>query len=123
MPSLVIFGFHLPFLLSFQDGQDVEFSRTILQKFRAPQHYDIETFAFTFLTPLAWHLAGIFSYFSKKTPREEQTRLLVLLASFLVIFIGAFFFYTPTIAQLFFWRLIPFGVLLSQIAVFFVFVG
>ncbi len=108
-----------PLLLGQAGSPHAEAARTIFQQVLAPQHYVPSSYWTEFVVYFAWcalgWMAGRSVLFGAGNRRPGalwlSSLLLVSIATLLttVVFI-------PTVSQLYFWRLAPFTVLLSQIA-------
>lgn len=120
VPSLLILVFDLPLILAMSSGEGSAAARTIFQQIRAPHHYVPETYLMDFWAWSGWLLAGLGAALTIEV-RTVRVPLLALLGSIAASVIGATvlttFVFVPTISQLYFWRLAPFGVIISQVAV------
>jgi hypothetical protein len=120
VPSLLILAFDLPLILAMSSGEGSAEARTIFQQIRAPHHYVPETYLMDFWAWSGWLLAGLGAALTIEV-RTVRVPLLALLGSIAASVIGATvlttFVFVPTISQLYFWRLAPFGVIISQVAV------
>ena len=120
IPSLLILSFDLPLILTMSSGEESAAARTIFQHIRAPHHYIPATYLMDFWTWSGWMLAGLGATFSIDV-RSVRGPTLALLGSIAASVIGATVLTTlvffPTISQLYVWRVAPFGVILSQVAV------
>jgi hypothetical protein len=120
IPSLLILSFDLPLILTMSSGEDSGAARTIFQHIRAPHHYIPETYLMDFWAWSGWILAGLGATLTIDL-RSVRVQTLALLGSIAAGVIGATVLTTlvfvPTISQLYFWRLAPFGVIISQVAV------
>jgi hypothetical protein len=120
IPSLLILSFDLPLILALSTGEGSATARTIFQQIRAPHHYIPDTYLMDFWAWSGWMLAGLGATLSIDN-RSVRLPTLAMLGSISASVIGATFLTTlvfvPTISQLYVWRLAPFGVILSQVAV------
>jgi hypothetical protein len=101
-------------------GEGSAAARTIFQQIRAPHHYIPETYLMDFWAWSGWMLAGLGATLTIEV-RTVRLPTLALLGSIAASVIGATVLTTlvfvPTVSQLYVWRLAPFGVIISQVAV------
>jgi hypothetical protein len=120
VPSLLILAFDLPLILAMSSGEGSAAARTIFQHIRAPHHYVPETYLMDFWAWSGWLLAGLGAALTIEV-RTVRVPMLALLGSMAASVIGATVLTTlvfvPTISQLYVWRVAPFGVIISQVAV------
>jgi hypothetical protein len=120
LPSILLLLPSLPLILSVAGGDGAALSRDIFLRIRSPHHYLPVTFLTDFLLWGGWALAGIGATLSLPASDLRQ-RLLALIGSFALSVAGATLLTTavfiPSIAQLFVWRIAPFGTILCQMAV------
>ncbi|THI83030.1 MAG: hypothetical protein CAF41_015930 [Nitrospira sp. CG24A] len=120
VPSLLILAFDLPLILAMSGGEGSAAARTIFQQIRAPHHYVPETYLMDFWAWSGWLLAGLGATLTIDV-RSVRLSTLALLGTIAASVIGATVLTTlvfvPAISQLYVWRLAPFGVIISQVAV------
>ena len=120
VPSLLILAFDLPLILAMSSGEGSAAARAIFQHIRAPHHYVPETYWMDFWAWSGWLLAGLGAALTIEV-RTVRVPMLALLGSIAASVIGATVLTTlvfvPTISQLYVWRVAPFGVIISQVAV------
>ncbi len=120
VPSLLILAFDLPLILAMSGGEGSAAARTIFQQIRAPHHYVPETYLMDFWAWSGWLLAGLGAALTIEI-RTVRVPMLALLGSIAASVIGATVLTTlvfvPAISQLYVWRVAPFGVIISQVAV------
>lgn len=120
LPSVVMTAFFLPVILDAGSGEQAPLARTIFQSIRAPHHYLPTHYLFDFMYLGGWTIAGFCA--CAMLPERTQRRLATaLLGSITLCVAGATLLTTlvfiPTIAQLFVWRIAPFGQLLAQLLI------
>lgn len=115
----VVLSIKVPFLLeimSYDSGQTADY---IFQFIRSPHHYVPNSFLFDFILFFGWTLLGI-SGIQARPSTKQNKQFLALYFSILGLLVISTFLTTivfiPAVSKLFFWRLAPFFVLLSQIA-------
>lgn len=120
IPSILILSFDLPLILAMSSGDGSAAARTIFQQIRAPHHYVPETYLMDFWAWSGWMLVGLGAALTIDV-RSVRLSTLALLGSIAASVIGVTLLTTlvfvPTISQLYIWRLAPFGVIISQVAV------
>jgi hypothetical protein len=118
VPSLVPLALMLPLLLAHANSASAEQARYIYQYVMSPQHYVPLTYLTEFIVYYAWCglglLAGWWIMSESESSRALRalwvtTILLVSVASLLTTVV-----FVPLVSQLYFWRLAPFTVLISQ---------
>lgn len=118
IPSLVPLALMLPMLLGHASSVDAEQARYIYQYVMSPQHYVPMTFLTEFVVYYAWCGLGLLVGWRVMTDSESTralralwltTILLVSVASLLTTVV-----FVPVVSQLYFWRLAPYTVLMSQ---------
>jgi hypothetical protein len=118
-PSIIIFAFQLPFLLSMMMSKNANLSTFIFQHIRSPYHYIPDSFLMDFSLFAGWSFIGVAGLISINLEDKLKLRIFGLYSSLLIVVIAATFLTTvtfiPFVSKLFFWRLAPFSVLLSQI--------
>lgn len=119
IPSIVFFALKLDFLLSMAMSENGALSTFIFQNIRAPHHYIPNTFLMDFNLFAGWSFIGVAGLVSINLEDKLKRRIIGLFSSLLIVIIAATFLTTvtfiPFVSQLFFWRLAPYSVLLSQV--------
>jgi hypothetical protein len=119
LPMLIILAMELPFLFSMITAENGKMATYIFQFIRSPHHYVPSNFLFDFVLFIGWSIVGGASILLLNLEAELKKRLLGLYTSLLAIILISTVLTTvvfvPFISKLFFWRMAPFSVLLSQI--------
>ncbi|MDO6444984.1 hypothetical protein Q4493_04265 [Colwellia sp. 1_MG-2023] len=119
LPMFVILAMELPFLLSMLSAENGKMATYIFQFIRSPHHYVPSNYLFDFVLFIGWSIVGVASILFIDFETELKKRLFGLYASLLAIIVISTILTTvvfvPFISKLFFWRMAPFSVLLSQI--------
>ena len=109
----------LPFLFHFVDSEQGRLSRDILLYIRSPHHYIPMSFWRDFVRFFGWHFIALACLGRIRSGSLLRRRFSALYISFLALLLLAIVFTTvffiPAIAQLFFWRMAPFSVILAQL--------
>ncbi|BBM85103.1 DUF6798 domain-containing protein [Candidatus Uabimicrobium amorphum] len=120
-PMLVVFCMALPYLLEFMSSENGKIARDIILFVRAPHHYVPNLV--DFIPFIGWSILGCFSLKVLNGENPIHKRFVALYVSLLITVCVATLLTTvvfvPTISQLFFWRMAPFSVLLSQMLIFY----
>lgn len=118
-PSLIPLALFAPLIFFATAGDGAAVAREIFQRIRAPHHYLPAHYLFDFWNWAGWMLTGLGAVFSLP-PNAARSALSRLIVAISVCVAGATILTTvvfvPAVSQLFVWRLAPFGVLLSHIA-------
>jgi hypothetical protein len=117
-PALAILVFQAPLLLQLATAENAAFGREIFLTIRSPHHYVPLSFLGAFVPFIGWHALALATVRHLGTDRPAIA-VKSLLASFVALVLAATaattVIYVPFIAQLFFWRMAPFSVMLAQI--------
>lgn len=120
VPSAVVLIPELPTLLAAGVGPDAGVAREIMQSIRAPAHYIPLSYIEDFVPYAFWIAAGLFAT-AWISHRDAQRRVRALIVGFTAPVAVATalttIVFVPQVSQLFFWRMAPFGMIISQIAV------
>ena len=119
--SLLIFIFQLPFLLEMSLSDNALAAREIFQQIRSPHHYLPYKFLKDFLPIIGWNLLAVAVIYCRGIGAIAGKSFRAIYLSFLSLLSIATLLTTvvhiPFVAQLFFFRMAPFNVLLCQIIV------
>ena len=118
-PMVFVLAMDLPFLLSMTSSENAEKATYIFQFVRSPHHYVPSSYMIDFLLFVGWSILGLASLQFMTIKNSLKTRLVGLYSALLGIVIISTLLTTvvfiPIVSKLFFWRMAPFSVLLSQI--------
>jgi hypothetical protein len=119
-PSLIVLICMLPLLLKASFSEHSDTARHIFQIIRAPNHYYPQTFLFDYVLFLGWQvfaIAGLNRFLATSDVMRKRlvalyasTAILPLIATFLTTFV-----FIPQVAQVYFFRLAPYSILLARI--------
>lgn len=118
LPMVFVLLPELPFLIGLATSEYGEKANYILQKIRAPHHYVPNVLTTEYLFFLGWSLLGLLGLRGLRIEIGMKSRVVSLHYSMLLLVVMASIINTvtfvPQVSQLFFWRLSPFSILLSQ---------
>jgi hypothetical protein len=116
---LPVFFLVLPFLLGMASSQGGEESSRIFFQIRAPHHYMPMSYLKDFILFGGWSLMGLaclgLTGENMEVRRQTDILLVVLFSLVIIATLLTTVIFIPIVAKLYFWRLAPFSVLLSQI--------
>lgn len=116
---LAVFAFQVPFLLDLMSSEHGELATYIFQFIRSPHHYVPNNYLFSFFEFFGWSILGLAGFKLLKIENEFRKKLIGLYGGLLIPIIIATVLTTivfiPAVSKLFFWRMAPFCVLISQI--------
>jgi hypothetical protein len=120
-PCAAVVLLRLPELLAVSSDPLAAEGRRIFMTIRSPHHYVPLTFLRDFVPFLGWCLMGVAAWRGTGRPESDAAaRLRALFVSVLALVSGATLLttvvYVPAVAQLYVWRLAPFGVLLALVS-------
>jgi hypothetical protein len=123
-PALPVLALFVPLLIASGSGPAAVASeaRRILQDIRNPHHYQVASFAWSFLPWAGFQLLGAAALWSRAKEGEPVARrLLALLCSFTVLIVPAALLSSVVLIRwidaLFAWRVAPHANLLAQVAI------
>jgi hypothetical protein len=114
-PSVLALAPLLPLLFAAAASPNASEGRRIFQEIQAPQHYMPLSYIHGFRSFASWHLLGIMAGWNALSNREWRTLRALLGVHLLLIGVATLLttvVYLPVISQLYFWRLVPFSMLL-----------
>lgn len=118
-PMLVVLAADLPFLLSMISSENGEKATYIFQFVRSPHHYVPSYYLGDFVLFAGWSILGLTSLKLIAIENGLKRRLVglysALLSTIVVSTLLTTIVFIPMVSKLFFWRMAPFSVLLSQI--------
>lgn len=118
-PMVCVLAMDLPFLLSMTSSENAEKATYIFQFVRSPHHYVPSSYLVDFILFAGWSILGLASLQLVTIENDLKRRLIGLFSALLGIVIISTLLTTvvfiPIVSKLFFWRMAPFSVLLSQI--------
>lgn len=118
-PMLLSFALIIPFLLEMMTARDGEYATYIFQHIRSPHHYVPMTFLGDFIHFYAWTALGAIGLYLLQTQHKYKRRATALFTALILSVTVATLLTTvvfiPKVSQLYFWRMAPFIVVLSQI--------
>lgn len=121
VPMVGVLAMDLPFLLSMMSSEHAEKATYIFQFVRSPHHYVPSSYMVDFLLFAGWSILGVASLQLITVENGLRRRLIGLYSALLSVVTIATLLTTlvfiPIVSKLFFWRMAPFSVLLSQILV------
>lgn len=116
---IVILAMKLPFLLDMMSSELGEDATYIFQFIRSPHHYLPNYFLFDFLSFCGWSFLGLAGIKMSNMENRLKNKFLGLYFALLIVLVISTLLTTvvfiPVVSKLFFWRMAPFSVLLSQI--------
>ncbi len=118
-PMVVVLAMTLPFLLRMMSAENADVATSIFQFVRSPHHYNPSTFLLEFVIFTGWIVIGVVSLYQLNIDYKFKNPILYLYGSMIaVLYISSILstiVFIPWVSKLFFWRLAPYSVLLSQI--------
>lgn len=119
LPMLFVLAMKMPFLLGMLSAENGEMATHIFQFIRSPHHYVPSYYLFDFLLFAGWSLLGLASLYLLDVEDALKKRIVSLYGALLIVIVVSTLLTTvvfiPIVSKLFFWRMAPFSVLLSQI--------
>jgi len=119
LPMVCVLAMDLPFLSSMMSSENAEKATYIFQFVRSPHHYVPSYYMVDFILFAGWSILGLASLQLITIDNSLKRRLAGLYSALLSIVIISTLLTTavfiPIVSKLFFWRMAPFSVLLSQI--------
>lgn len=119
LPMVFVLAMDLPFLLSMISSENGEKATYIFQFVRSPHHYVPSYYLGDFVLFAGWSILGLTSLQLIAIENGLKRRLVGLYGALLSIIVISTLLTTavfiPMVSKLFFWRMAPFSVLLSQI--------
>jgi len=119
LPMAFVLAMDLPFLSSMVSSENVEKATYIFQFVRSPHHYVPSYYMVDFILFAGWSILGLMSLQLIAMENGLKRRLIGLYSSLLSIIVISTLLTTivfiPMVSKLFFWRMAPFSVMLSQI--------
>ncbi|MGC4098234.1 MAG: hypothetical protein QM706_14060 [Nitrospira sp.] len=119
VPMVCVLAMDLPFLLSMMSSENAEKATYIFQFVRSPHHYVPSSYMVDFLLFAGWSILGLAGLQLITIENGLRRRFVGLYSALLGVVIVSTLLTTavfiPMVSKLFFWRMAPFSVVLSQI--------
>lgn len=118
----IILSMKLPLLLGMLMSENRETAAYILQFIRSPHHYVPNFYLFDFMKFSGWSILGLCGLYIIQVESVIKKRLIALHGALLFVLVCSTLLttivFSPIVSSLFFWRMAPFSVILSQIIFF-----